>query len=95
MTPPTKAEVEHQWGNLIRGVITREQAHAWAKPWVEECFEQVDPIVENALQSLHGFDLVYTDPDRTWIAHGGPGDYVHDSAWIRESFERWQTRWAH
>ncbi|MCD0446395.1 hypothetical protein LO763_22525 [Glycomyces sp. A-F 0318] len=92
MKPPMRAEVERQWVDLIRGEITREQAHAWAKPWVEEFFEQVDPTIENVLQSLHGFDMVYTDPERTWIAHGGPGVYVHDAAWIRESFERWKTR---
>jgi hypothetical protein len=95
VSAPDREDVEQQWVRLIRGEITREEAHAWAKVWVEDRNEQVvDWLVESALQRLHGFDMVYTDPEHKKVRHGGPGNYVHDATWISESFERWKTQAA-
>jgi hypothetical protein len=82
------------WRDLIAGIVTREEVHSWAAPWVEERWDELPPLVEGAMQTLHGFDITY-DVDRpNLMGHGpgGPGDpYYHADAHIREQFALWQA----
>jgi hypothetical protein len=97
--PPGRAEVAAQWRALASGEVTREAVHAWAILWVEgdgafADFE--DPLIETALQYLHGFDLC-RDPDRpgvVWHGTSGEGEWYHSLDDITGGFTRWQEKCA-
>lgn len=47
-------------------------------------------MVFSALQRVHGFDLVWTDVERTTVRHGGSAAYVHSSGDLRQALATWQ-----
>lgn len=90
---PDRDAVAGQWRRVIAGETTREEAHAWARPWVEERDGEVDdPVVRSALLHLHGVDLVRAEPGGTSLRHGGRGTYVHSAEALQEAFDRWQAK---
>lgn len=91
-TPPTRAEVERRWRALIAGETSREDTHRWVKPWVEERWAELEPLVENALQSLHGFDMTCDPQNRNLVRHGGRDEgrpYYHSDRHIEVELDRW------
>lgn len=87
--PPTpgRDQIVAWWTALIKGSITREEAHAWAAQWVEDEEANIcDPMVASALQNLHGFDLNCI-PGRENLAQHGMSDvdsrYVHPAMRLR------------
>ncbi|THV40802.1 hypothetical protein [Glycomyces buryatensis] len=96
MDIPNREEVAAQWNRVINREITREEAHVWAKPWVEERDDEIaDPMVRSALLRLHGFDMIYVDDERRVVRHGGDGPYVHASASIAAAFGQWKAKCRH
>ncbi|MFF6772037.1 hypothetical protein ACFY8W_00545 [Streptomyces sp. NPDC012637] len=99
LPPPRRAEVAARWRALVAGEVSREAVHVWAAPWAEgegafDRFE--DPLVETALQYLHGFDLC-RDPGRphvVWHGTSGEGEWCHSLDDITSGFARWQERCA-
>jgi hypothetical protein len=88
----TRATVAEMWQAVLDGTVSRADAHRWASRWVEGDDPDVsDPMVWSALQRLHGFDLVWTDPARTTVRHGGSNGYVHTMREIREAFTAWRA----
>jgi hypothetical protein len=47
-------------------------------------------MVLSALQRVHGFDLVWTDVERTTVRHGGSVAFVHSLGDIRQALATWQ-----
>ncbi|WP_232837073.1 hypothetical protein [Lentzea terrae] len=47
-------------------------------------------MVFSALQRVHGFDLVWTDVERTTVRHGGSAAYVHSLGDLRQALATWQ-----
>lgn len=93
--PPTpgRDQIVAWWTALIKGSITREEAHAWAAQWVEDEEANIcDPMVASALQNLHGFDLNCI-PGRENLTQHGMSDvgsrYVHSGDEIEAEFTRW------
>ena len=94
-TPPTRTEVERRWRALIAGTTTREEIHAWAKPWVEENWAGLEPMVEGALQTLHGFDMTHPSENRNLLRHGGRVEgrpYYHSDRHVEQELDRWLAR---
>lgn len=89
---PTRAVVEARWMALIEGQATRDEVHAWAAPWVEFDPFIGQPLVESALQSLHGFDLTRDPEQPNLLTHGGEGEFVHSDADIADGLSRWKRR---
>ncbi|WP_284750655.1 hypothetical protein [Amycolatopsis sp. RTGN1] len=90
MTVPDREQVTRTWTELISGVITRADAHAWAVPWVEDETARVpDPRTRDALLHLHGFDQAYTGDGM--VGHGVSTDWLHSEEDIATAFARWQT----
>ena len=73
---PSRRDVEDRWLALLAGVVSRDEVHNWAEPWVMDEEERInDPMVRAAVQRLHGFDLV-ADPERPGVVrHGGGQKY--------------------
>lgn len=93
MAVPDRDDVSERWVKLIRREVTREEIHAWAKPWVEERSAEItDPMVRLALMNLHGFDMVYVEPGANILRHGGPGKYAHSESALEEAFDRWRLK---
>lgn len=93
MSVPDRDAVADRWLKLIRGELTREEVHAWAKPWVEYRFGEItDPLVTSGLTYLHGFDMVFVEPGVGVVRHGGPGRYVHSGRDISDAFDRWKAK---
>ena len=88
---PSRTDVEATWESLLAGRITREDAHAWAVPWVDgESDAPLDTMTFSGLEHLHGFDLRY-DPERPGIAqHGRGAPYLHSQQDMAEAFARWR-----
>ncbi|MET8438121.1 hypothetical protein ABZV61_36405 [Streptomyces sp900116325] len=97
--PPGRVEVAAQWHALAQGEVTREAMHAWAVPWAEgegALADFEDPLVETALQHLHGFDLCQ-DPGRpsvVWHGTSGEGEWYHSLDDITGGLIRWQENCA-
>jgi hypothetical protein len=90
VTVPDREQVARTWTDVISGVISRVDAHAWAAPWVEDEMERVtDPMVRNALLHLHGFDQAYAEDGL--VGHGASTDWLHSDEDIAAAFARWQT----
>ncbi|MBM7773967.1 hypothetical protein JOD54_004171 [Actinokineospora baliensis] len=87
----TRSSVERIWQGVVDGSVSREEAHAWAEPWVEGDSGSGDVMTDSGLQHLHGFDLVWVDDDRTITQHGGIGPRVHSAADIERAFTAWQA----
>lgn len=49
-----------------------------------------DRMVWTAPQRVHGFDLVWTDIERTTVRHGSFEAYVHSTGGIRQALAAWQ-----
>jgi hypothetical protein len=91
----TRDTVAEMWRAVLDGTVSRADAHRWASQWVEGDDPDVsDPMVWSALQRLHGFDLVWTDPERTKVRHGGSDAHVHTMPDIREAFATWRAACA-
>jgi hypothetical protein len=93
VTVPDREQAARTWTELISGVITRADTHAWAVRWVEDETERVtDPMTRDALLHLHGFDLVCFGDGK--VGHGGGTDWLHSEEDIAAAFARWQTATA-
>jgi hypothetical protein len=94
MGDPSRDEVERHWSALLDGTLSREAVHAWAVPWVEGAETGQDPLVNAAVQFLHGCDLsAPIGGRRRQVRHGlRPGwDYVRSPAEIASERERWRA----
>jgi hypothetical protein len=92
MITATRDAVTQMWRSVLDGAASRADAHAWASQWIEADDPDVrDPMVWSALQRLHGFDLVWTNPEHSAVRHGGSGDFVHSPQAIRSAFAAWQA----
>jgi hypothetical protein len=95
MPDPSREDVERHWRALIDGTLTREEVHAWAVPRVEGGESGHDPLVNAAVQFLHGCDL--TTPiggERRRLRHGpAPGwEYILSMADITARRDRWRAQ---
>jgi hypothetical protein len=89
---PSRADVEACWLSLISGDVTRSAVHEWATRWVEGTEPANDPMVQNGLQYLHGFDLIRS-PDRSGaVRHSATGDYIRSDTEVIHELERWHSR---
>lgn len=89
MTVPDRDQVARTWTELISGVLTRADAHAWAVPWVEgEPGRVADPMTGNGLLHLHGFDQAYTGDGK--VGHDVSSDWLYSEEDIAAAFVRWQ-----
>lgn len=59
---PNRADIEGRWRAIIDGTLSREEVHRWSEPLMLG-EEELDPLVNTALQYLHGFDLVVDSTD--------------------------------
>jgi hypothetical protein len=93
---PTRQEVEQRWLDVLQQRVPREEAHAWAVPWVEGTPEAPCPdlMVGLGLTYLHGFDTT-NDPEAPHLSrHGGPGVYAKSLEDVREDLEYWRSNCA-
>lgn len=89
-SPPTRADVESRWRFLVQHQSSRRELHEWAAEWVESRDIEIDdPMVRNALQHLHGFDLTRNSNDEDAVRHGAGEFYVHSDAEIEHALNRW------
>ena len=75
--PPSREEVERKLLDLIEDRITREEASAWASPWVTAD----DPGIED--------DAVWQAIGSLWMADGPTSDHPYPYLFGREDFEAW------
>src|SRR5690606_36891970 len=88
-SPPTRKDVEARWRSLVQGRTSRRDVHEWTAEWVERRDSEIDdPMVRNALQHLHGFDLMRDASDGT-VRHGAGESYVHSDDDIQRALNRW------
>jgi hypothetical protein len=90
---PTRAEVEARWRDILAGSRSREEVHAWTRPWVEgDSKVAEDPLVSIGLTHLHGFDLTTTAAEPHLVRHGmEPGRvYCKSDAVIAEELASWE-----
>ncbi|MGH8962041.1 MAG: hypothetical protein ACRDWT_12775 [Jatrophihabitantaceae bacterium] len=90
--PPTRAEVEAWWRDVLAGTVTREAAHDWAEPLMFAEYEpdaKPDVLAMSGVQYLHGFDLTSEDAEHRFLAHGLPGYYLKTMADIEADLDRW------
>jgi len=81
-TPPTRADVERKFADLVAGRTTRKAVDAWAAQWVGESETDIDdPVVWWALTMLHGVDL-----------QAGQDQYLHDDEQVAEWFQEFRDR---
>jgi hypothetical protein len=77
--PPSRAEVERQFIELLAGRVSRDTVNRWAAHWVAADDPAVeDPSIWWALGILYGIDL----------QHGPSEPYLHDdeqiASWVEE-----------
>jgi hypothetical protein len=92
MIDPSREEVERNWRALIDGTLSREEVHRWTLPWVEGSETPHDPLVNTAVQSLHGFDLSSPIAGESRRVHHGLEDgweYIRSMADIASELNRW------
>jgi hypothetical protein len=92
MIDPSREEVERHWRALIDGTLSREEVHRWTLPWVEGSETPHDPLVNAAVQSLHGFDLSSPIAGESRRVHHGledGWDYIRSMADIASELDRW------
>lgn len=90
--PPNRTEVEFRWRSLVEHRATRHELHIWASKWMERCdVELDDPMVLNALQHLHGFDLTYNDDNKKIVWHGSGEFHLYDDEDIKNALDRWRS----
>ena len=94
MKPASRAEVESWWRAVISGEVSREGAHAWAVPIIEDAWIHHEAMVMHGAEALHGLDLT-RDPEGNpgALEHGAaPGRvYIRSDAEVVECFESWQA----
>lgn len=90
---PVRSDAKERWRALLEGRRTRREVHEWAAPWVEERDSEVeDPMLRNALQYLHGFDLTRDSGNPSVMRHDKGGDgYVHSDEEIADALARWEA----
>ena len=90
--PVSRAEVESWWRAVVSGTVSREGAHAWAVPIVEDDWVGHEAMVMKGAQMIHGLDLA-RDPEGNpgALEHGAaPGwVYIRSDAEVVESYEYW------
>ena len=69
--------------------MSREAVSSWAEPFLLS-EERLEPLVESALQSLHGFDLVTVAPGH--LRHGEPGEYLRSIEDVSDELDRWLAK---
>ncbi|WP_143138884.1 hypothetical protein [Lentzea waywayandensis] len=79
------------WRELIEGRVDRRQVHGWAATWVETDATISDPMVENSLQHLHGFDLMYSSDASNLVSHGCGERWLVDDDGIADALARWEA----
>ncbi|MEV6244289.1 hypothetical protein [Lentzea sp. NPDC051838] len=86
----TRTTVAEMWRAVLDGSLSQDDAHTWAARWIEADDPQIDDLmVLSALQRLHGFDLVWTNEEKTTVRHGGSAAYVHSASDISQAFIQW------
>jgi hypothetical protein len=84
--PPTLLQVAQKLEQLVSGDISREEASAWASPWVTKFHEfaldgrALDRKVKRALDNLAGADSPTTDREYLF-------EKVDFEAWLQELTE--------
>lgn len=96
---PTREEVEQHWLAVLNAHETREQAHAWAIPWVETSPDAhcSDLMVGFGLTHLHGFDMTHDPEAPDVVGHGPPTPprvYAQSLGTLRADFEQWRRHCA-
>lgn len=86
----------------MAGSLTREIVCSWTVPWVEGVAEALDPMVNSAMQWLHGFDLTASKPwthghdrldecaQRSYSTHLD-SEYETPLTEVRDLLEEWQA----
>jgi hypothetical protein len=83
--PPSRAEVERQFIELLAGRVSRDTVNRWAAHWVAADDPAVeDPSIWWALGILYGIDL----------QHGPSRPYLHDDEQIASWVEEFRARSA-
>jgi hypothetical protein len=81
-TPPTRADVERKFSDLVAGRTTRKAVDRWAGQRVGAFETDVeDPVVWWALTMLYGVDL-----------QAGPDQYLHDDEQLAEWLQEFRDR---
>ncbi|WP_040778651.1 hypothetical protein [Nocardia pneumoniae] len=90
---PRRSEIEEVWLQVIAGGMTREVAHDWVVPWVEnddpDWVRPDDVMVEAGLLYLHGLDMTRDSDAPNLISHSGPGLYVLSEAEVAARLDHW------
>jgi hypothetical protein len=89
---PTRADVEARWRDIVAGRRSREDVHAWTRPWVEGDGNVEDPLVSLGLSYLHGFDMTVRPAEPHLVGHGmEPGRvYCKSDVLIAEELASWE-----
>jgi hypothetical protein len=90
---PARSDAKERWQALLEGRTTRREVHEWAALWVEERDSEVeDPMLRNALQHLHGFDLTYDSGNPRVMRHNKGGErYVHSDEEVADALAQWEA----
>jgi RHS repeat-associated protein len=90
---PTRADVENRWMGIVQGRFTRNEVHMWASRWVETggLRQLRDAMVRNALQHLHGYDLVRNPDHPERIRHAPEGDFIRSLDTVAQELEQWHS----
>ncbi len=92
VTAPSRAEVDACWLALIDGRVSRSAVHEWTVKWVESesLWPIQDPMVRNALQHLHGFDLVSVPGQPGTVRHSLSGPYLRSLFQVAQEYKEWR-----
>jgi len=86
VNPPTESEVIEKLQQLLSGKISREEASAWASPWVTKFDEfkfdnrELDRTVKSAIENLAGADTPTSDREYLF-------ERIDFEAWLQELTE--------
>ncbi|MFE6857635.1 hypothetical protein [Nocardia sp. NPDC057668] len=90
---PDRSAIEEMWRQVVLGAVSREIAHDWVAPWIEDDdpqrFWPADEMVEAGLMYLHGLDMTQDTDRSNVIGHGGPGLYVLSESEVAERLSHW------
>ncbi|MFN8167525.1 MAG: hypothetical protein U0S36_01930 [Candidatus Nanopelagicales bacterium] len=92
LAAPDRAQIDAVWSRVADGTLSREEAHAWAEPFVLADTPSEDVMVMSGLQSIHGLDMTERSEDGTLIGHGPPGPYVRTLEEVRDVLDNWRAR---
>jgi len=83
---PDRNEVELVWTELAEGKRSRDDAHSWSKPWVEEFDDRIDdPMVLSAVQTLHGFTIL-----KKGESGAQSDEFIHSDEDVVRELKAWQ-----